>query len=262
MLSTLAAIEGCRKLAPALNILGGGHLFEEREMFLSLIRKSIVVLSLGLMCVSARAQDMPIVITESENLPLPPADSEQPPQTVSQPNDKSLPADASVPTIATAISPAIPSAIQANSPQAICLASEDSNACRLVAHSVQFFIHVENGGARVFYQMPTDAGFRDVAVKDVLVELDQMVASGKMSSDNAALIASDILSRSEMSYQVPPTQAELKTAVGFSSEQSLSVEDQLSLIQVHLQMTLGVSPLTAYYLAQPLALELINANHN
>jgi len=136
-----------------------------------------------------------------------------------------------------------------------CLQST-GNRCTLVADTVGISIGVGNGDATISYYVPVEGGWKVDRTESVNKDMEAQVLAGNISDDDAAFAFAEILSNRDLAYRIPENVDQLKTAVGFAPDAVLSPQDQVDVIAAHLQMTLGVSAVTADYLVMKLGLEI------
>ncbi len=137
-----------------------------------------------------------------------------------------------------------------------CLQSE-GDRCRLVADAVGVAIDVADGDANISYFVPAEGGWKVDRQESVNKDMEAQVLGGTMTEEDAAFAFAELLSSHELAYKIPANVDQLKTAVGFASSASLSPQDQVDVIAAHLQMTTGVSAVTADYLVMKLGLEIL-----
>lgn len=137
-----------------------------------------------------------------------------------------------------------------------CLSMEGAK-CRLIAPAVAFAIGVENGDAVISYLDPSQAGYVVQRKESVGADLEKAAARGVYGSSQSALIFAELLSMHELMYRLPSDQNELKRLMGFPAQIVLTPEDQIGVLTSHLQLTLGVSAITADYLISKLGLSVL-----
>jgi hypothetical protein len=137
-----------------------------------------------------------------------------------------------------------------------CLQS-DGTQCTLVADTVGISIGVGNGDATIAYYVPAQDGWKIERTESVNQDMESQVLAGTISEDDAAYAFAELLSSHDLSYKIPENVSQLKTAVGFAPQAVLSPQDQVDVIAAHLQMSLGVSAVTADYLVMKLGLVII-----
>lgn len=115
---------------------------------------------------------------------------------------------------------------------------------------------LSRGGVQV-EQEPTFRGLASVSVDaqnswkvNLPADLFARVEKGELSADEAAQIESELSVRRDMSYHIPQSSEQLKIDIGFPRHVSLDPEDYVDLLEVHIQMSMGVSPLSAEYLME------------
>jgi hypothetical protein len=137
-----------------------------------------------------------------------------------------------------------------------CLSMRE-NQCRLIAPTIAISIGVENGDAVISYLDPAPGGYvvqrRDSITKD----LESQIATGAIGNDQAAYIFAELLSMHDLMYRLPVSEEVLKREVGFPPQAILTPEDQIGVLTSHLQITLGVSAVTADYLMMKLGIQVV-----
>jgi hypothetical protein len=89
-----------------------------------------------------------------------------------------------------------------------------------------------------------------VVVFSVSSDLASRVANGAVTSEDAALILSELAEKQGTDYWIPRDSRDLKVALGLSPDAVTSVEDLHELLAVHVQISLGVSVKAATHLAE------------
>ena len=145
----------------------------------------------------------------------------------------------------------------ANAPGFTACLSKDGDKCRLIAPAVAIAIGVENGDAMISYLDPLPSGYVVQRKESVALDLENAIHAGTYGDAQAALIFAELLSMHELMYRLPADQAELKRAMGFPAQVVLSPEDQIGVLTSHLQLTLGVSAITADYLITKLGVRVV-----
>lgn len=89
---------------------------------------------------------------------------------------------------------------------------------------------------------------------DILIRSEQ----GRMTPDEANLISSELANFDGVRYELPPFSI-LQRDLGFpeNTEFALSEEDYRDLVRAHLQISLGVGPVTAAYLTERMGVERV-----
>ncbi len=141
-----------------------------------------------------------------------------------------------------------------------CLQSS-GNKCSLVADTVGISIGVTDGDAMISYYVPAEGGWKVDRRESVNKDMEAQVLAGNITDDDAAFAFAELLSSHDLAYRIPENVDQLKTAVGFAPDAVLSPQDQVDVIASHLQMTMGVSAVTADYLVMKLGLEIV-ADHD
>lgn len=131
--------------------------------------------------------------------------------------------------------------------------------CTLVADTVGISIGVGGGDATISYYIPAEGGWRLDRTESVNQDMEAQVLAGNITDDDAAYAFAELLSSRGLAYKIPANVSQLKTAVGFAPDAVLSPQDQVDVIAAHLQMTLGLSAVTADYLVMKLGLEIVPA---
>jgi hypothetical protein len=137
----------------------------------------------------------------------------------------------------------------------ICFAGDDG-ACRVVATSIALSVGDEpSGSAILLYAADSSLIGKVIAATD----LQKQVQSGSLSTDEATGVLAELSSRHDVSYRIPDQTIMLKKSVGLIPETPLSPEDQVEMVKVHIQLTMGVSPATSSYLANLMGLAAVPA---
>lgn len=142
-----------------------------------------------------------------------------------------------------------------------CL-QNDGTQCTLIAPLVGMLVTVADGDAVISYFVPSEEGWKVSRTESVNKDMEQQVLSGAMTDTDAAYVFAELLSSHDLQYQLPIDAIALKKDVGLDPAAPLSPQDQVDVIGSHLQMTLGVSALTADYLIEKLGLEIVTPNRN
>jgi hypothetical protein len=158
--------------------------------------------------------------------------------------------------VAAAVSLFATPSLGQDAPFKACLQSS-GNHCTLVADTVGISIGVGEGDAVISYFVPADGGWKVDRRDSVNQDMEAQVLAGNISDEDAAFAFAELLSSHDLAYKIPVNVDQLKTAVGFAPSASLSPQDQVDVIAAHLQMTMGVSAVTADYLVMKLGLEII-----
>lgn len=137
-----------------------------------------------------------------------------------------------------------------------CLQSNGSE-CTLVADTVGISIGVGQGDATISYYVPVEGGWKIDRTESVNEDMEAQVLAGNITDDDAAYAFAELLSSHDLAYKIPENVTQLKTAVGFAPQAVLTPQDQVDVIAAHLQMSLGLSAVTADYLVMKLGLEII-----
>lgn len=133
----------------------------------------------------------------------------------------------------------------------------DGDQCRLVADAVGISVSVADGDASISYFVPAQDGWKVDRRESVNKDMEAQVLDGKMTEEDAAYAFAELLSSHDLAYKIPANVDQLKSAVGFASSAALSAQDQVDVIASHLQLTTGVSAITADYLVMKLGLEIL-----
>lgn len=137
-----------------------------------------------------------------------------------------------------------------------CLQAEGAQ-CRLVAPTVGISVHVSEGDAIISYYVPDVNGWRVDRRESISHDMDSQVLGGQMSDDDAAYVFAELLSSHDLAYKLPVDASELRKSVGFPESAQLTPQDQVDILASHLQMSLGVSAVTADYLVAKLGLQIL-----
>lgn len=87
-------------------------------------------------------------------------------------------------------------------------------------------------------------------------DLASRMERGEITDDEAQIIASEIKNLEGAYYEIPDIQV-LLIDLGFPPETQFAVEDLRDLIRTHLQISIGVGPITAAYLCDRLGVQPI-----
>lgn len=153
------------------------------------------------------------------------------------------------------------SASAASSAQSVCLAAA-ADVCLVIASRVGFQIAEagESGETtQLIFATPIAPsshaerfpnGLYHESTLIVREDLAKRVKAGEMHAEDAQLIDVELFSHQDDTYRIPSTESELKTALGFLPDARVSPSDLVENLNVHLQLSLNVTPLTATYLAR------------
>lgn len=133
----------------------------------------------------------------------------------------------------------------------------EGSRCRLIAPTVAIAINVQNGDAVISYLDPAPGGYAVQRKDSVAQDLENAISKGVYGSNQAAYIFAEMLSLNDLMYRLPANRDELKRAMGFPAQVVLNPEDQIGVLTSHLQITLGVTALTADYLVNKLGLKVV-----
>ena len=137
-----------------------------------------------------------------------------------------------------------------------CLLS-DGLSCEVATQSVGFTIKENPNGSVLVFYVVQDQKFVEQGSLIVENDLDQQLQFGRISDQEAQQIHRELVSRVDVSYHLPPTSQGLLKEVGFSLETQLSPEDDIDMLRVHLQLVLGVGPVTASYLVRAMGVAVV-----
>jgi hypothetical protein len=154
----------------------------------------------------------------------------------------------------------------------VCLASE-GKVCTVITSRVGFQIAEAGETSRLIFATPMavpenrtgpGTGMRrfpnglfvesEINIHD---DLAQRVSAGEFNADDAKAIESELtIHRGDM-YRIPANQDDFKIALGFPVSASVTPQDFIETLKVHVQISLNVTPLTAGYLARSLGAKAV-----
>jgi hypothetical protein len=132
-----------------------------------------------------------------------------------------------------------------------CVARVGGQCVLRSAHSIVQLILESGGMTAVLKNADASSQPKEFGIQEDLLA---RVARGEMSTDDAATVAGDLANFDGVVYSVPQL-AQLADALGFTSDARFTENDLRELVRAHVQLTLGVSLVTASYLTQSLGLE-------
>jgi hypothetical protein len=160
----------------------------------------------------------------------------------------------------------------------ICLLLERSG-CSVIAGAAGFFIEGSGHEMRITYARPIlteqsspdeNSGYFEASENPRVIDglslssflkvsddIMTLIVAGELSQENANLILTELSGLSDVFYRLPRGQDELKQALGFPSEAHFSSEEHVEMLDVHIQIALGINVNTARYLARVLGLQAI-----
>jgi hypothetical protein len=131
---------------------------------------------------------------------------------------------------------------------------------RCLLKAVHRSIEMTVGGDRKLQVILKGAPLADGSPSPIVIlmpvsdDLDGRIRLGEITSDEATRVWQDLANFDGTIYSLPDL-ATLKTDLGFPSNAVLSDDDLQDLCRAHIQRTLGVSPITAAYLAERMGVE-------
>jgi hypothetical protein len=138
-----------------------------------------------------------------------------------------------------------------------CIATM-GGSCVLRAQRRSFELVIDSEGVLsvVFKAADSSASSLVISIQDDLLE---RVESGEMTGDEATSVASELSGYEGVSYTVPGISI-LKKDLGFPEEAAFDAEDMQALLRTHLQVTLGIGPVTSAYLTDRLGVASLVAD--
>jgi hypothetical protein len=152
----------------------------------------------------------------------------------------------------------------AASPERVCLfvGEQRESSCDLTAFANGFRIVIGEGDKagllllRIIPATETSIDPNLIPSSNVNVEsdLEAGITAQSIDPDDAQTILSELRENGDLTYVMPRTRQSLRNELGFNTETPLASVDFLELVRVHIQIALGLSPMTSSYLAEKLGM--------
>lgn len=173
----------------------------------------------------------------------------------SLPNELSIEVNAADPNLGTGfeLEPKLPSILDAGAVSDPTCLINVGEKCVLRSFYREIEFHSSAAGKMFFLLGSGSVESEQVFIHDdLLLRLDR----GEVTYDEAEIIATEIAQLEGTYYEIPDIQV-LKVDLGFPAETQFAVEDLRELVRTHLQISIGVGPITAAYLCDRMGVQLI-----
>lgn len=139
-----------------------------------------------------------------------------------------------------------------------CLYAE-KNVCQVVAPHIAITVGFDphRGESLLTYLTPSPTGYVESKSESISPALEADVLDGNVDFEDARLIEAEMLARPQATYFVPSDVQLLLDDVGFPSNKVITPNEYVELLQVHMQLALDISPLTAAFLIERLRIEAL-----
>jgi hypothetical protein len=155
--------------------------------------------------------------------------------------------------------PALPQAAATPAPPkgpSWCLLTEGAT-CQVATQNIGFSIQDGTTGPVLMFYVVENSQFVRHGSIIVASDLEQEIQFETASEQDAQQILMELSGRTDVVYHLPPNSETLLREVGFSLDTHLTPEDDIDMLKVHLQLILGVGPVTASYLVHQLGVAVV-----